>query len=112
MPEEADGALTGSGGCDGLRAMEDAEKEFSGLVSAVLARFFAQNDRAPLPAAESAAFGARLWSLVGERGLPRPLGPDEIGAPGGMAKTKARHSWRGRWAESTIRYSRTRRSSS
>ena len=61
--------------------MDEAEQEFSRLVSAVLARFFAQNDRTPLSVVESDAFGARLWALVAERGLPRPLGPDEIGAP-------------------------------
>lgn len=64
--------------------MDAAEKEFSRLVSAVLARFFAQNDRVPPSAAESAALGVRLWGLIAERGLPRPLPPDEIGAPGGM----------------------------
>jgi hypothetical protein len=64
--------------------MDEVEKEFSLRVSAVLARFFAQNGHAPLSAAESRAFGARLWALVVERGLPRPLGPDESGAPGGM----------------------------
>lgn len=66
--------------------MDEAEKEFSRLVAAVLARFFAQNGRAAPPGAELIAFGARLAALVAERGLPRPLGPDEIGAPGGMAE--------------------------
>ena len=66
--------------------MDEAEKEFSQLVSALLVRFFAQNGRAAPSHAEAAAFGARLWALVVERGLPRPLGPDEIGAPGGMAE--------------------------
>ncbi len=66
--------------------MDAAEKEFSRLVGAVLARFFTQNARAPLPVADSTAFGVRLWALVAERGLPRPLGPDETGAPGGMAE--------------------------
>ena len=83
---ENERGLTGGGDCAGLRAMDEAEKEFSRLVSAVLARLFAQNDRAPLSAAESAAFGARLWALVAERGLPRPLRADESGAPGGMAE--------------------------
>ena len=78
--------MTGSEELGGLRAMDEAEQEFSRLVSAVLARFFAQNDRTPLSVVESDAFGARLWALVAERGLPRPLGPDEIGAPGGMAE--------------------------
>ena len=79
------GTLTGWGGCGGLRAMDDGAEEFSQLVSAVLTRFFAQNRRAPLAVAEYAAFGARLWALVAERGLPRPLAPREGGAPGGMS---------------------------
>lgn len=65
--------------------MDDGAEEFSRLVGAVLARFFAQNDRALLSAAESAAFGARLWALVAERGLPRSLAPQEQGEPGEMS---------------------------
>ena len=65
--------------------MDDAEKEFSRLVGAVLTRFFAQNAHPAPSNAERATFGARLWTLVAERGLPRPLGPNEIGVPGGMA---------------------------
>ena len=76
-----------TGGLDwaGLRAMDDGAEEFSRLVGAVLARFFAQNATPPPLAADSAAFGARLWTLVAERGLPRPLAPDERGEPGGMS---------------------------
>jgi hypothetical protein len=54
-------------------------------VDAVLARLFAQNARAAPVAAESAAFGARLWALVAQRGLPRPLAAHERGDPGGMS---------------------------
>ena len=67
-------------------SVDEAEKEFLQLVAAVLARFFVQNGRAAPPAAELAGFGARLAALVAERGLPRPLGLDEKGAPGGMAE--------------------------
>ncbi|MBI5769824.1 MAG: hypothetical protein HZA93_18760, partial [Verrucomicrobia bacterium] len=80
------GALTDAEDWGGLRAMDEAEKEFSRLVGAVLTRFFAQNGRTAPPDAEMAAFGARLWSIVGERGLPRPLAAHESGAPGGMAE--------------------------
>ena len=66
--------------------MDEAEQEFSQLVSAVLARFFVQNGRAAPAEADAAAFGVRLWALVAERGLPRALGPDECGAPGGMSE--------------------------
>jgi hypothetical protein len=66
--------------------MDEAEKEFSRLVSAVLARFFAQNGRAARAESERAALGARLWALVVERGLPRPLAKHERGEPGEMSE--------------------------
>jgi len=66
--------------------MDDGEKEFTRLVGAVLVRFFAQNAQQALPDAERAAFGARLWALVEQRGLPRPLGPGEAGAPATAGK--------------------------
>ncbi|MEY2881007.1 MAG: hypothetical protein RLZZ15_3387 [Verrucomicrobiota bacterium] len=68
--------------------MDEAAEEFSGLVAAVLARFFAQNDRAAPSGAEAAAFAARLWALVGERGLPRPLATHERGAPGELGEAE------------------------
>ncbi|MCX6954914.1 MAG: hypothetical protein NTV51_22385 [Verrucomicrobia bacterium] len=61
-------------------------EEFSRLVSALLGRFFAQNGRGAPSGAESAALAARLWALVAERGLPRPLAAGECGAPGGMSE--------------------------
>ena len=63
-----------------------AAGEFSRLVGAVLARFCAQNAREAPAGADGAALPARLWALVAERGLPRPLGPGERGAPGGMSE--------------------------
>ena len=66
--------------------MDEAEKEFSQLVSTVLARFFAQNAKMPPSAAANAAFGARLWTLVAERGLPRPLAKHERGEPDEMSE--------------------------
>jgi hypothetical protein len=68
--------------------MAEAANEFPRLVSTVLARFFAQNDRAPLPVAAALAFGARLEALVAARGLPWPLGSGETGAPGGRAEVE------------------------
>ena len=65
--------------------MNEAE-EFSRLVGAVLARFFAQNSRTPPAEAERAALGGRLWTLVAERGLPRALADGECGAAGGMSE--------------------------
>lgn len=64
---------------------EVAAQEFSGLVAAVLKRFFAQNGHAALSEAESGAVGVQLWALVEERGLPRPLAAGECGTPGGMS---------------------------
>lgn len=59
--------------------------QFERIVSAVVGRFFAQNGRPPPTAAQLVRFAAQLRALIDERGLPRPLGPDECGAPGGMA---------------------------
>ncbi len=66
--------------------MDAAEKEFTPLVTAVLARFFAQNGRAAPPMDALSAFGERLWAVVVERGLPRPLGPGEVGVAGGLTE--------------------------
>jgi hypothetical protein len=66
--------------------MSEQADEFPEIVGAVLRRFFAQNAQPAPPAAEIAAFAARLRALVAERGLPRPLAPGEIGAPGGMSE--------------------------
>lgn len=65
--------------------MGESAQEFPEIVGAVLRRFLAQNAHAPPPAAESAAFAARLRALIAERGLPHPLAPGEIGVPGGMS---------------------------
>ena len=51
----------------------------------MVARFFTQNQRTPPPEAERKALGARLWAIVTERGLPRPLRPAERGEPGEMS---------------------------
>lgn len=68
--------------------MDDGAEEFERLATAVLKRFLAQNGRSPLPDAEMAGVAARLWSLVAERGLPRPLAAHECGAPGGLAEAE------------------------
>lgn len=65
--------------------MNDGVQEFSRLVSAVVARFFAQNNRTPPAETERMALGERLWALVEERGLPRPLAREERGEPGEMS---------------------------
>ena len=64
--------------------MTSAGNAFTQLTGAILARYFAQNALPPPPAAERAEFAARLWALIAERGLPRPLGPAERGTPGEM----------------------------
>jgi hypothetical protein len=58
---------------------------FSRLVQTVLARFFTQTGRAAPAGAVLAEFARRLWTLVGERGLPPPLAPQEQGVPGEMS---------------------------
>ena len=65
--------------------MKQRGEEFSQLVVAVVARFFVQNGRPPLAETERMALARRLWELVIERGLPRPLAPAERGVPGAMA---------------------------
>jgi hypothetical protein len=65
---------------------EQAARDFSDRVTAVLQRFFEQNGRPAPTGAECAALGHRLWALVEERGLPRPLAAGECGTPGGMSE--------------------------
>jgi hypothetical protein len=64
--------------------MTAAGTTFVQLVSAILERFYRQNERPAPPAGEIAGLAGRLWALVEERGLPRPLAPAERGAPGEM----------------------------
>lgn len=64
----------------------DEAQTFERLVSAIVARFLAQNDRALPPASELARLATQLRALLEERGLPKPLAPDELGVPGGMAE--------------------------
>lgn len=64
-----------------------AKEEFTAIIRAVLTRFLAQNGLTASPA-DLAAIAARLHAVVGERGLSRPLAPDERGAPGGMPEAE------------------------
>ena len=64
--------------------MTPAGNEFTQLAEALLARYFAQNDQPAPSAADRTDFTTRLWALIGERGLPRPLAPAERGEPGEM----------------------------
>jgi len=68
--------------------MDERAAQFGGLVQTIVRRFCAQNDTAPPSVPMSAEFSARLWALVEERGLPRPLAPDELGAPGEMSEAE------------------------
>jgi len=65
--------------------VDESDREFSQLVAAILARFFAQHGRAAPANGELIAVGGRLAELIAERGLPRPLAPDELGQPGGLS---------------------------
>jgi hypothetical protein len=64
----------------------EQEDEFERMVRAVLTRFFAQNGRNAPSAAALMRCSANLRALIGQRGLPRPLGPQELGTPGGMSE--------------------------
>lgn len=65
--------------------MTSAGDTFVQLTGAILERYFWQNTRPLPPAGEIIAVAGRLWALVSERGLPRPLGPAERGEPGEMS---------------------------
>ncbi len=68
--------------------MTDPAATFALLVGAILERTFRQNSRPWPPDGLVAGVAARLWALVAERGLPRPLAPAERGAPGGMTEAE------------------------
>jgi len=61
--------------------------EFERLVVAMVRRFGAQAGR-EVPAEVAARFARQLRQVVAARGLPRPLGDGESGAPGGMAEAE------------------------
>jgi len=63
------------------------EEEFEHRVVAVVTRYFAQSSR-PAPDAQIVRFARQLHALMAERGLPRPLGENEIGVPGGMSDSE------------------------
>jgi hypothetical protein len=65
--------------------MATTRETFVELIAGILERFCAQNAVGPIPAAAARrALGDRLWELVEERGLPRPLAGDETGQPGDL----------------------------
>jgi hypothetical protein len=66
--------------------MPGAEETFAVIVPEILRRFCLQNGREPPAAGVLQGFAARLWARVEERGLPRPLGADEPGAPGELSE--------------------------
>jgi hypothetical protein len=67
-----------------LAAMAPAGEIFSELAQAIMRRFCVQNSLGPPGAAVLRELGDRLWSLVQERGLPRPLDPGDEGKPGDL----------------------------
>jgi hypothetical protein len=62
------------------------DDEFTARINAVLTRFAIQNRETPPTSEVCRVFASRLWSVVAERGLPRPLAPHERGEPGGMSE--------------------------
>ena len=59
--------------------------EFHSLVTALLTRFCEQLSHV-VSAPQLSRFAAQLAELIAERGLPRGLSADELGAPGGMSE--------------------------
>src|SRR5690349_15420698 len=64
--------------------MDEGAEEFRRLVSAVVRRWWSQNNLSPAPEAELNEFTRILWEVVNERGLPAPLPDHEKGAPGSL----------------------------
>jgi hypothetical protein len=67
--------------------MNPGAEELRGLLRAIFERFFGQNGRDAPADSQVAEFSTRLSALIAERGLPRPLPANEVGAPGEMAET-------------------------
>ena len=59
--------------------------EFHTILTALLTRFCAQVSHA-VTVPQLSRFANQLGELIAERGLPRGLGADEVGAPGGMSE--------------------------
>jgi hypothetical protein len=60
------------------------EPSFRERVETVIRRYLTQNARAVPPPVVLEGIAGRLWTLVRERGLPRPLATQERGEPGGI----------------------------
>ena len=58
------------------------------MVVELLKRFLAQNGQSGPPDVTLEGFAARLFALLGERGLPPPLARGEAGSPGGMTEAE------------------------
>ena len=68
--------------------VDERATEFGTLIEAILRRYCAQNGAAGPAHAMLTGMTSRLWGLVQERGLPRPLAPGELGAPGEMSEAE------------------------
>ena len=66
-------------------AMVGSVDEFRGIVAGLLTRYCAQLSQ-PVESDHIGRLAGQLSALVVDRGLPQPLAPDELGAPGGMAE--------------------------
>jgi hypothetical protein len=68
--------------------MADVARPFLFLVEEILRRFCGQNGHVAPSSATLHEPAARLWALVQERGLPRPLDACEQGEPGELPETE------------------------
>lgn len=65
------------------------EAEFHARAAAVVRRWCQQTDTPPPSNVDVAAFVARLWTLVAERGLPPPPTAGVVGAPREMSEAES-----------------------
>jgi hypothetical protein len=69
-----------------VRKVSDGQIQFRERVRPVIERFFAQNGQQQAARRDVDALTDRLWSLVGERGLPPPLPVGAQGTPSEMTE--------------------------
>lgn len=68
--------------------MDGSDETFVEIVEAILRRFCAQNDVAPISSVVLQAVAQQLATMIETRGLPVPLEGDELGSPGELPEAE------------------------